>query len=117
MLASNVKYYVGILLIIIVDSLHKLYFNNNDRFDVYLFYDHSRYFTNILYDISNLFKITVLTYFLSRFNKNVFEPFFILSLLGWVSYFIFYNQYGGIILVPSYLVLVLFYNRKKWIDK
>ena len=108
---GNLKYYVGIILILFVDSLHNIFFENNERFDVYLFYDHERYFTNILYDISHLFKFSILTYWLIDLNKRVFKPLFLVSLIIWILYFLFYNQKESVIIIPFYISLVLYYNR------
>lgn len=119
--STNKKYWIGIIAIILVDSLHNIYFNDDRQLDLFLFYDYpngeGRYIDNILYDVSNMFKFSVLTYFLININKRIFKPFFILSLGVWVSYFTFYNQISSLFLVPLYGVLVLLYNRKslkKW---
>lgn len=114
MLKSSLKYYIGIILIFIVDSLHTMFFENNDKYDVYLMYDHERYFTNILYDVSNLFTFTVLTYFLSLYNRKIFKPLFVLSLIAWFSYFIFYNQIGNLIMIPVYILMIIIYNTNRW---
>ncbi len=116
MVRSNLKYYAGIILILIMDSVHTIMFSNNDKYDVYLFYDHSRYLTNIIYDLSNLFTFSILTYFLSNYNKTVFNPLFILSLFTWVSYFVFYNQFGNLILIPIYILLIL-NQKREWKSK
>ena len=113
---SNLKYNIGIIFIIIFDSLHTIFFDNNDKYDVYLFYDHERYLTNIFYDISNLFKFSILTYFLSHYNKVVFRPLFALSLIIWILYFVNYNQMGNLVLIPIYILLILLY-RAKWINR
>ena len=105
------KYYIGIALMLFVGSLHSIFFECDDKYDVYLFYNHKRYLTNILYDISNLFNLSVLLYFLKQFNKTVFRPLYILSILMWVSYFVFYNQIGDLILIPIYLILII---HQKW---
>ncbi len=110
---SDLKYYIGIALMLLVDSLHNIFFENNDKYDVYLFYDHKRYFTNILYDISHLFKFSLLTYWLVSINEKVFMPLFILSLLIWVSYFTFYNQASSLILIPVYLLTAIYYYKKQ----
>ena len=108
---SNLKYYIGIVLIIFVDSLHRLFFDNDSEFDVYLCYNHKRYFTNILYDISNLFKFSILTFWLIRVNRKIFTPLFIASLATWVSYFTFYNQKSSLLIIPIYIACVILYNR------
>lgn len=107
----NLKYYVGIIAIFLVDSLHVLYFSNNDKFDVYLYYNHERYLTNILYDISNLFKFSLLTYWLISVNRKIFTPLFITSLFIWISYFFFYNQKSSLLIMPIYLILLFIYNK------
>ena len=109
---SDLKYYIGISAIFLIDSLHVIFFENNDRIDVYLFYDHERYLTNILYDISNLFKFSILTYWLISLNRNIFKPLFILSVALWFSYFIFYNQITSLILIPIYIVSVFLIHNK-----
>ena len=107
MTKEELKYYIGIGLIIIVGSLHVWFFENNDKYDVYLFYDKKRYLTNILYDISILFQASLLTYWLSKYKRKVFRPLYIVSLLSWVTYFTFYNQMASLILIPIYLWLVI----------
>lgn len=110
---SDLKYYIGIALIFLFDTLHILYFKNNDRYDVYLFYDHSRYLTNILYDVSNLIRFSLLSYWLISLKKRIFIPIFILSILMWFSYFLFYNQMSSLFLIPSYLIIAVLYNKKE----
>ena len=104
---SNLKYYIGIITILIVDSLHILFFDNNSKIDVYIFYNHERYLTNILYDISNLLKFSILTFWLIRLNRKIFTPLFI-----WLSYFTFYNQKSSMFIIPLYIGTVLMYNKK-----
>ena len=111
MIKSNLKYYIGIIAIIIIDSLHNVFFENNDKFDVYLMYGHERFLTNILYDISNLFKFSILTYWLISLNRTIFRPLFILSLFTWISYFVFYNQLASLFLIPIYILLILAHNK------
>ena len=108
---SNLKYYIGIILILFMDSLHSILFNNNDKYDIYVFYNHSRFLTNILYDISNLVRFSIITYFLIKLNKTVFRPLFILSLFCWLSYFLVYNQIYGLALIPIYLIIVYLHNK------
>lgn len=115
MKATDFKYYLGIILLFIVDASHNLFFENNSKFDVYLYYDHQRYLTNILYDISNLFKFSLLTFWLRKLNRNVFTPLFYSSLLIWVLYFLFYNQKESIIIIPFYILLTYIYNKSNFI--
>lgn len=93
------------------EMLHNLFYDNNERYDVYLLYEHTRYLTNILYDIGNLFSYSILTYFLIRLNRKIFTPLFITSLFTWISYFTFYNQASSLLLIPIYLILVVYYNQ------
>jgi hypothetical protein len=109
---SDLKYYIGIIFIFIIDSLPRFIFENNDKYDIYLFYNHSRYLTNILFDISNLFKFSLLTFWLIRFKKQIFVPLFLLSIYIWLSYFIFYNQIGSIISIPLYILTIIIYNKR-----
>lgn len=113
----NLKYLIGILAIIAVDSLVGIYYNDERRYDIYLFFDfdhEGRYLDNIMYDISKLFSFSVLTYFLRDLNKKMFEPLFITSLCVWVSYFLFYNQGSSIAIVPIWFILSVFYNKNKF---
>jgi len=108
---TDLKYYLGIIFIFIIDSAPRIMYDNFDKYDVYLFYDHSRYLTNILFDISNLFKFSLLTYWLISLKRNIFTPLFLLSIYIWLSYFIFYNQIGSIILIPLYIITIFIYNK------
>lgn len=109
---SHLKYYVGIILIMLVDSLHNVYFEDNRSFDVYLFYDHERYLTNILFDISNLFKFSLLTLWMIKISRIVFIPLFCLSIMIWISYFVNYNQIGSLLIIPVYLLIVFLFKIK-----
>ena len=108
---SNLKYYIGIIIMLLIEVAHVVFFDNNDKYDVYLFYPHERYLTNIMFDISVLFKFSILTYWLITLNRKIFKPFFLMSLCTWLSYFTFYNQSTSLLLVPLYLIFVLWYNR------
>jgi hypothetical protein len=110
---SDLKYYIGILFMLFIDSLHVIFFSSNDKYDVYLFYDHQRYLTNILYDMSNLVRFSLLTFWLISLKRKIFAPLFVLSLLTWVSYFTFYNQMSSLFLIPCYLFVVILYNKNK----
>lgn len=101
------KYYIGICLLIVTNSLHVLFFENNSRYDVYLFYEHERYLTNILYDVSTLLTFTVLSYWLSGFKKAIFQPLFITSMLSWAFYFTVYWQKASLFLIPFYLCIAI----------
>lgn len=94
-----------------INSLHYIFFTNNDKYDVYLFYNHSRYFTNILYDISGLFSFSLLTYWLIDLSYRIFKPLFIVSLATWLSYFTYYNQKTSLVLIPLYIILSFVYNK------
>lgn len=109
---SDFKYYLGILLMLFVDTLHIIFFENDSKFDVYLYYDHSRYLTNILYDIASMVRFSILTYWLISINRRIFTPLFILSILMWFSYFICYNQLSSLFLIPAYFATVIIYNKK-----
>jgi len=104
---SDIKYFVGVALILITGILHIAFFDNNDKYDVYLLYSNQRYLTNILYDISVLTEFSVLTYFLVNLNKKWFRPLFIFSLLQWISYFLVYRQSWTLIGLP--LLIILYY--------
>jgi hypothetical protein len=97
---------------VFIDSLHNIFFENNDKYDVYLFYDHPRFLTNILYDISKLFRFSLITFWLININRKIFIPLFILSLLIWVSYFLTYNQITSLFVLPIYLIIAIYYVKK-----
>jgi len=99
---------------IIVDSLHNIYFHDERKFDVYLFYEHARYLGNILFDISNLFKFSVLTFWLIKINRRIFTPLFYLSLLVWASYFLTYNQISSLFILPIYGIIVIHFNKNRY---
>lgn len=108
---TNLKYYIGIIIIFAIDSIPRIIFENNDKYDVYLWYDHSRYLTNILFDISGLLKFSILTYWLIGFKKHIFTPLFLLSIYIWLLYFICYNQIGSIVSIPLYIITIFIYNK------
>ena len=114
MKASSIKYYVGIILIILVDSLHNIYYNDDRMLDVYLFLEYERYIDNILLDVSRMFSFSVLSYFLINLSKNIFTPLFILSIGVFISYFTFYNQITSLLLIPLYVLTVIIYNRNSY---
>lgn len=97
---------------LVIGGLHIAFFENNDKYDVYLFYDKKRYLTNILYDISVLFDFSLLTYWAIKLDRIVFKPLFRMSLLSWLTYFINYNQALSLLLIPTYLVLSRLYYKK-----
>ena len=97
---------------LVIGGLHIVFFDNNEKYDVYLYYNHKRYLTNILYDISVLFDFSLLTYWAIKLDRNVFEPLFIMSLLAWITYFLNYNQALSLFLIPIYIVLAILYYKK-----
>lgn len=110
------KYYIGIILMFLIDSLHIWFFENDDVYDIYIFYDYpegGRYLTNIFYDISNMFRFSLLTFWLIKLSKTVFTPLFILSIAWWISYFLTYNQDTSMGLIGVYILSVIYYNRNK----
>jgi len=110
---SDYKYIYGIGCILITGMLHILFFNNNDKYDVYLFYNHKRYLTNILYDISILTEFTVLTGFAIKLNKAIWRPLFFFSLLQWISYFLVYRQSWTLLGLPILIMLYYYEFRIK----
>lgn len=103
----NARYYLGVFTVLIACSLHVVFFENNDKYDVYLFYNHSRYLTNILYDVGNIYSANVLTYFLCKYKRIIFVPLFYTTLALWVTYFLFYNQFASLIIVPFYICIAI----------
>ena len=109
------KYYAAIVSVLLVSSLHVIFFENNDKYDVYLFYNHERFLTNILYDIGNIYAANVFTYILTKYKKQIFTPIFYTTLAMWATYFLFYHQLASLILILFYLciAIVLQLKRKK----
>lgn len=88
-----------------------VFFNQDTKADVYLFYDHERFLDNIFYDISNLLYFVVSSYILSKYNK-LFQPFFIISLVNVALYFIVYKQNIALIEYPILLILMTWRIRR-----
>ena len=108
---ENLKYYIGIIAILLIDSFHTIYFYDSRKYDIYLFYNHSRFLDNILFDISNLFRFSILTYWLISLNRKIFRPLFLLSICAWFSYFTVYNQLASLLLIPLYIIFVFTHNK------
>jgi hypothetical protein len=89
------------------------FFYQDVKADVYLFYDHARYLDNIFYDIINMLTTTIFTWYASRWKRNIFMPFFIVSLVSWALYFTIYKQGASLIEIPILILLIIAYNTKK----
>ena len=98
---------------IILSMFVTLFFYSDLKLDVYLFYDHARFVDNIFYDVSNLATASIFTWYASKWKRNIFMPFFIISLVEWVLYFTFYKQMASLMLLPLLVFLIILYNRKK----
>lgn len=105
--SSSLKYYFAIASILFVNSLHIIFFTNDEMYDVYFFYDHKRYFTNILYDIGIIYSSNILTYILIKYKRLIFLPIFYTTLAMWVTYFLFYHQLASLILIPFYTCIAI----------
>lgn len=110
---SDLKYYLGILAILLVNSLHVIYFNNDNKYDIYLFYNHERYLTNILYDVGVLVTLTILSRFLCNFKRNIFKPLYYTFLFSWLMYFLFYWQMASLFIIPFYFLCIAILTRTK----
>lgn len=110
---SDYKYIYGIGLVLITGMMHVIYFDSDEKYDVYLYYNHKRYLTNILYDISVLTQFTVLSFFTIKINKKIFRPLFFFSLLQWISYFLVYRQSWTLIGLPILITLYYYEFRVK----
>ncbi len=113
MKVSDYKYICGIGIILITGVSHIIFFDNNEKYDVYLYYSHKRYLTNILYDISVLTEFTVLSLFAIKLNRRIFRPLFIFSLLQWISYFLVYRQAWTLLGLPILIMLYYYEFRLK----
>lgn len=103
---DNTQYHYGVNLMIVLHSLPIIFYWCDARFDVYMFYDHTRYLTNILSDIAYMADSVILTYWLSKFKRSIFRPLFIVSVASVILYFTFYKQMASLILIPLYVWLV-----------
>lgn len=110
---SHFKYIIGIALILISGAMHIIFFDNDEKYDVYLYYDHERYLTNILYDVSVLTEFSVLTYFCIALSKRVWRPIFIFSIMQWFFYFAVYRQMWTLIGLPILTILYYYEFRTK----
>lgn len=113
--SQRLKLYLSLCSVVLVNSLHILFFNNNDKYDIYLFYDHSRYLTNILVDVGNLYAAIIFSYHLSKYKRVVFLPVFYSCILSSVMYFVNYRQLASLIIIPFYLLctVILLLKTKK----
>ncbi len=112
MKVSDVKILLICSIPIILGMFITLTYYLDTKVDVYLFYDHARYLDNIIYDVTNLATASIFTWYASKWKRNVFTPFFLVSLLEWGLYFTFYKQWGSLITLPTLVVLLIFYNKK-----
>lgn len=74
--------------------------------DIYIFYEHSRYLDNIFYDIHKLLVTSLMTFIISKMQK-VAMPFFLISILDWILYFLFYKQSASLIEIPILVILII----------
>jgi hypothetical protein len=109
---SDLRIYITCFIPVILGSFITLFFYSDLKVDVFLFYDHERYIDNIFYDIYYRVSISIFTWYASKWNRKVFTPFFIVSLLEIVSYFTFYNQASSLIMLPILVLLIILYQKK-----
>jgi hypothetical protein len=112
MKVQDVKIIITCLIPLILGIFITLFFYSDAKADVYLLYDHERFLDNIFYDVTNLATATIFTWYASKWKRNIFTPFFIVSLLQWVLYFTVYKQGASLISIPILVLLIYLYNRK-----
>ena len=110
MRVRDVKILIVCLLPVLTGLFITLFFYSDAKADVYLFYDHARYLDNIFYDITNMLTVSIFTYYASKWKKNIFTPFFIVSLMDWLLYFTVYKQAVSLITIPILIGLLIVYN-------
>lgn len=100
------QYIIALCLVISIDVLI-LHFKSYDiKVDPYLFYAHSRYLDNVLFDFRNMVYFSVSSFILWKY-KRVFFPFFILSIFQIIMYFLYYKQQENFIEYPLLLALII----------
>lgn len=110
---NNLKYGLGVSsLILIMWAISYLYYDYS-KIDLFLFADYKRYTSELLKDIYILVISSLFSYWLIPTNKIIFKPFFIVSLINAVLFFMFNGQYSEYVITPIYVVLVCYYNYKQ----
>lgn len=119
---SKKNKYILLLLSIAVlfASVYKYWIGTGIRADVFLFCDrfkNGRLVSNILHDSSNMFTTCLLLglWYYSCSTKalrKIIMPFFIISLVDVVDYFLFCKQYS-IVKLPLLIVLIIIFNYKR----
>lgn len=110
---SKLKKHFLVLSVVLVNSLHVIFFNNKEMYDVYLFYEHPRHLTNILLDIGCIYAANVFTYLLMQKERSMYLPVFYTTLLIWPFYFTVYRQGASLFLIPFYLCTVILTQLKR----
>lgn len=112
MKVGDLKILLTLMLPVLTGVFITYFFYKDIKADVYLFYDHARYLDNIFYDITNLLSVSILTWYGTRWKRNIFMPFFIISIYEWIMYFLVYKQWVVLTELPILIILILIYNRK-----
>lgn len=100
---------IGILLIL--STIHVIFFNSDVKYDVYLYYEHDRFLSNIIRDCAIYLIFTILLGIICKYDKK-FIPLFVYSLIQIICYFIFYNQMEALIAIPIYILTQLIMKLK-----
>lgn len=102
----------GVTLMSTLAIVFDLDYFNEERIDVYLFFDHKRYFIHIVEDVTEKIALTALTYAILRQTpyksyKRYVRCFFWVSVAAIPYYFLFYSQYASSVLLPALIISLL----------
>lgn len=90
---------------------------NENKVDVYLFFDKLRYPENIAYDISEILTVSIFIYLIwklvptKKYKRYVFA-FFISSIISIFGYFLFYSKFVSLFQIPILITMIAIIYRK-----
>ena len=110
------KYEVFLIaLVFIAINLHRLFDATGMRADIFVFYEHDRLLSNILYELGKHFTVLILSFILwMRVNKQIFLLCFIYLLLDFIGYILFFGQGVNlyIIIIVSLIAFYMLWRKK-----
>ena len=101
-------------------SVYKFWIGTGIRADVFIFcerFKNGRLVSNILHDSSNMFTTSLLLFLWyyscsTKALRKIIMPFFIISLVDIVDYFLFCKQFS-IVKLPILIILIIIFNYKR----
>lgn len=103
---------------VLLGGLYKRFIGSGIRADVFLFYNYpngGRLVTNIINDVSQMFTVSLIlflwVYHDSRKSiEKAVTPFFIISVIDMIDYFVFYKQMS-LYKLPLLIFLLIIFNK------